>query len=209
MGVFHGVNPAMGWPLAVAAGLSERRGSAVLATWLPLGVGHLLAMALVLVPFSVLAWALEWQHEIRVCAGVLVVLFGVWRFFQRRHPRWLARIRPTQIALWSFAMATAHGAALMLLPMWMGLCAAPPGAGAEPGLVDHAAIERLMRSGSGTAVSVSLVHTASMMGAGLAMAWVFYRHLGLGALRHAWFDLDRVWSIGLIASGLAAIALAG
>jgi hypothetical protein len=87
IGAYHGLNPAMGWPLAVANGLSEKRGAAVLATFVPLGLGHLLAMALVLVPFAVLSWLLVWQRELRIGAGVLVLLFGVARLFGRRHPR--------------------------------------------------------------------------------------------------------------------------
>ena len=206
VGIYHGLNPAMGWPLAVANGMSERRGAAVFATWVPLGAGHLLAMALVLVPFVLLAWMLQWSREIRIAAGALVLLFGVSRLFLRRHPRWLARIRPTQLALWSFLMATAHGAALMLLPILMGLCEAP--AAAPTSALDHEAVMGLMRSSVGTAVAVSVLHTAAMIGSGLGVAWIVYRYLGLRALRSAWLDLDIVWALGLIASGLAAVAMA-
>ena len=114
IGAYHGLNPAMGWPLAVASGLTEKRGAAVGATFLPLGAGHLLAMALVLVPFSMLSGLLAWSSEIRIGAGALVVLFGASRFFLRGHPRWLMRLRPSQLMLWSLLMATAHGAALMV-----------------------------------------------------------------------------------------------
>ena len=206
VGIYHGLNPAMGWPLAVANGMSERRGAAVFATWVPLGAGHLLAMALVLVPFVLLAWMLQWSREIRIAAGALVLLFGVSRLFLRRHPRWLARIRPTQLALWSFLMATAHGAALMLLPILMGLCEAP--AAAPTSALDHEAVMGLMRSSVGTAVAVSVLHTAAMIGSGLGVAWIVYRYLGLRALRSAWLDLDIVWALGLIASGAAAVAMA-
>ena len=210
VGIYHGLNPAMGWPLAVANGMSERRGTAVFATWVPLGAGHLLAMALVLVPFALLAWMLAWSREIRVAAGALVLLFGVSRLFLRRHPRWLARIRPTQLALWSFLMATAHGAALMLLPILIGLCEAPaPALALAPtGALDHDAVMGLMRTSVGTAVAVSLLHTAAMIGSGLGVAWIVYRYLGLRALRSAWLNLDIVWALGLIASGLAAVAMA-
>lgn len=210
IGAYHGLNPAMGWPLAVANGLSEKRGAAVFGTWVPLGAGHLLAMALVLVPFAMLAWLLQWSREIRIGAGALVVLFGAARLFMRRHPRWLARIRPTQLALWSFVMATAHGAALMLLPFLMGLCQAPADAVGATSIntFDHAAVMYLMRTSFGTAVVVSLVHTAAMIASGLGVAWIVYRYIGLRALRAAWLDLDAVWAIGLIASGAAALALA-
>ncbi len=214
IGVYHGLNPAMGWPLAVANGLTEKRGTAVFATWLPLGAGHLLAMALVLVPFTLLAWLLVWGREIRLAAGLLIVLFGIFRLLRRGHPRWLMRVRPSQLALWSFLMATAHGAALMLLPVLLGLCAVPvaaPGAAviAPPAsLLGHDAVMALMRSGLATAVLVSLLHSAAMGASGLGLAWVVYRYLGLRALRRAWLNLDAVWAVGLIASGLAALATA-
>jgi hypothetical protein len=205
IGLYHGLNPAMGWPLAVANGLGERRGRAVAETWMPLGAGHLLAMALVLVPFALLTWLLEWSRELRLAAGALVLLYGLARLRMRRHPRWLARVRPTQLALWSFLMATAHGAALMLVPVLLGLCAPPaPDAGA----FDHAALMAMMRGGLVAALSVSLVHTAAMIASGLGMAWLVYRWLGLQALRSAWIDLDRVWAAGLVLSGAAAVATA-
>jgi len=205
IGLYHGLNPAMGWPLAVANGLGERRGRAVAETWMPLGAGHLLAMALVLVPFALLTWLMEWSRELRLAAGTLVLLFGVSRFWMRRHPRWLARVRPTQLALWSFLMATAHGAALMLVPVLLGLCAPPP---ADAGAFDHATLMAMMRGGLLAALSVSLVHTAAMIASGLGMAWLVYRWLGLQALRSAWIDLDGVWAAGLVISGAAAIATA-
>ncbi|RZL91979.1 MAG: hypothetical protein EOP82_11425 [Variovorax sp.] len=205
IGVYHGLNPAMGWPLAVANGLGGKRGGAVFASWLPLGAGHLLAMALVLVPFALLTWMLQWGREIRIGVGVLVLLFGVAQLLLPHRHRWMARIRPTQLALWSFLMATAHGAALMLLPIFMGLCETPA---VDTGALDHAPMMALMRSGVGTAVMVSLVHTAAMIASGLGLAWVVYRWLGLRALRAAWLDLDAVWALGLIASGAAAVATA-
>lgn len=204
IGAYHGLNPAMGWPLAVARGLERRRGAAVLATWLPLGVGHLAAMALVLVPFAMLTWLFAWSREIRLAAGALVVLFGLWRLVQRRHPRWLARVRPTQVAWWSFLMATAHGAALMLLPFVLGLCAPASVAGESP----HDALMRAMGPTLATAVGVALVHTAAMIAAGLAVAWSVFRTLGLQALRGAWLNLDAVWAGGLVVSGSAALATA-
>ncbi|MGJ7509072.1 hypothetical protein [Variovorax sp. GT1P44] len=211
IGVFHGLNPAMGWPLAVANGLGEKRNAAVLATWVPLGVGHLLAMALVLVPFAMLAWMLQWGQEIRIGIGALVMLFGVSRLVLPHRHRWAGRIRPTQLALWSFLMATAHGAALMLLPILLGLCE-PLSAGATEGaalpVFDHSSMMALMRSSVGIAVTVSLVHSVAMIGSGLGIAWIVYRFLGLRVLRTAWIDLDAVWAMALIASGAAAIATA-
>ncbi len=209
IGAYHGVNPAMGWPLAVANGMTDRRGSALLATFVPLGAGHLLAIAIVLVPFALLTWLVAWQREIRVVAGALVVLFGISRLMLRRHPRWLMRVRPTQLLLWSLLMATAHGAALMLLPIVMGLCQTTA-ATAGPPLADwgHAGAMTLMRANIGTAIAVSLLHSAAMVTSGLLVAWIVYRYLGLRVLRSAWLDLDLVWALSLVASGAAGVYMA-
>ena len=209
VGAYHGLNPAMGWPLAVANGLTARRGVAVLVTFVPLGAGHLLAMALVLVPFAMASWLMTWDREIRIGAGVLVVLFGVSRLFYRRHPRWMMRVRPTQLLLWSMLMATAHGAALMLLPFLMGLCQAPVATAVNStGAFDHDSVMTLMRLSVGTAVAVSLLHSVAMMISGLAAAWVVYRYVGLRMLRAAWLNLDIVWALSLIVSGGLAITMA-
>ncbi|WP_218510026.1 hypothetical protein [Variovorax sp. dw_308] len=208
IGIYHGLNPAMGWPLAVARGLDQKRGAAVFGSWMPLGAGHLLAMAIVLVPFAVLAWLLQWSREIRIVVGALVLLFGIAQLVLPQRHRRLARIKPTQLALWSFLMATAHGAALMLLPILMGLCDAPAATTASVGLLDHGNVMDLMRTSLGTAVVVSLVHTAAMIGSGLSAAWIVYRYLGLRALRTAWLNLEKVWALGLIASGGAAVMTA-
>ena len=133
-GLYHGVNPGMGWPLAVSAGLVERSSSALVAALWALTVGHLLAMLVVIVPFALLVAVVEWQQQIQIGASLLVIGFGIFRFVNRRHPRVLARIRPTQLALWSFAVAIAHGAGLMLVPIYlktqcvMVCCVVPAGA---------------------------------------------------------------------------------
>ena len=210
LGVYHGLNPAMGWPLAVARGLEGRRSKAVWGAWLPLGAGHLLAMALVLLPFALLSWLMQWSREIRMGAGVLVLLFGTamlmpWSRALHRH-RWLARIRPAQLALWSFVMASLHGAGLMLLPIFIGLC---DSSGMPGGLADADTLRlQLMRQSLGTALMVSLVHTLAMIAAGLGLAWLVYRYFGLRALQRAWLNLDKVWALGLMAAGIAAVATA-
>ena len=214
LGLFHGLNPAMGWPLAVANGMTARRGSAVFATLLPLGSGHFIAMAVVLVPFAWLSLLIQWERPVRIGAGVLVLSFGVYRLIQRRHPRALARIRPTQLAWWSFWMATAHGAGLMLLPFMLGLCTTAPAAlesnaAANWPELGHAAImDYLARSNLVTALAVAGVHTLAMIGAGLVMAWLVYRYLGLRVLRSTWFNLDTVWGASLIAAGVAGVGMA-
>jgi hypothetical protein len=195
IGAWHGLNPSMGWPLAVAAGLSERRDAAVFTALAPLGAGHFLAMAVVLLPFAAASAMLSWSRPIRLGAGLLVLAFGLYKLVDRRHPRLLARVRPTQLAWWSFLMATAHGAGLMLLPFALGLCApaaALTGAGGGLGIV----------------IAVALVHTLAMLVAGVAVAWVVYRVVGLGVLTRGWLDLDAVWAGSLVLAGAVSIALA-
>ena len=208
VGIYHGLNPAMGWPLAVANGLSERRAGAVLATLLPLGGGHFAAMAIVLVPFAWLSLYVQWSREIRLGAGALVLLFGIFKLVQRRHPKALARIRPTQLAWWSFLMATAHGAGLMLVPFMLGLCAPGDAAMAAPDSGHVTVMNYIARSNVATAVAVAAVHTLAMMFAGLTAAWAVYRYLGLQFLRRAWVDLDVVWGVSLVIAGVAGMALA-
>lgn len=214
LGLYHGLNPAMGWPLAVANGMAQHRAAAVPATLLPLAGGHFAAMAVVLLPWIWLAWYAQWSLPIRVGAAALVLGFGIYKLLRPRHPRALAAIAPSRLAWWSFLMATAHGAGLMLLPFVIGLCTAEPAsAGALPAARwlerGHAAVsDVLAQSGTATALAVAAVHTAAMMAAGLAMAWVVYRYLGLRVLRSLWFNLDRVWGASLVVAGAAGVVMA-
>lgn len=214
VGVYHGLNPAMGWPLAVANGMTARRAGAVVSTMLPLAAGHLLAMAVVLLPFSWLGGYAEWSRAIRIGAGGLVLVFGLYKLIWRRHPRALARIRPTQLAWWSFLMATAHGAGLMLLPFMLGLCATTPAVGeagavaALPELGHAVMMSALARANLATATAVAGAHTLAMLVAGLAMAWIVYRYLGLRFLRSAWLNLDAVWGVSLVVAGAAGAGMA-
>jgi hypothetical protein len=199
-GLYHGVNPGMGWPLAVSAGLMERSSYALVAALWPLTAGHLLAMLVVLLPFSLLAALAEWQREIRIGASFLIIGFGIFRFANRRHPRVLARIRPAQLGLWSFVVAIAHGAGLMLVPIYLGLCRpAGPGKGQDaPGSLINANI--------GMALLVSVVHSLAMIAAGGCLAWLVYRYLGLKFVSRSWFNLDAAWAVSLVLVGALSLA---
>ncbi|SFB45996.1 hypothetical protein SAMN03159496_03926 [Rhizobium sp. NFR07] len=198
-GAYHGINPAMGWPLAVSAGLMERRPRALaLAMW-QLAIGHTLAILLALLPFAILLALVTWLQVVRVSASLLVIGFGIYLLVNRRHPRVLARIRPTQLGLWSFVVATAHGAGLMLVPLFLGLCRADES--------DRAA-QSLMAGDVGTGLLVSAVHTLSMIAAGGGFAWVVYRYVGLKAIAGSWFNLDRVWAASLVAVGSLSLIFA-
>ncbi len=201
-GLYHGVNPGMGWPLAVSAGLMGRGRRDVAAALAPLAGGHLLAMLVILLPFGLMTGLLDWQREIRVGASLVVIAFGIFRLVNRRHPRALARIRPTQLALWSFAIATAHGAGLMLLPIYLGLCS-----GDELDAM-HRASSILMAENAVTAVLVAFLHALAMVLAGGLIALLVHAWLGLKFLSRSWFNLDLVWAISLIAIGAIGITTA-
>jgi hypothetical protein len=194
-GLFHGVNPGMGWPLAVSAGLMEKSPRVLMAALLPLTVGHLLAMLLVLLPFSLLITLVYWQRQIQIGASLLVIWFGVFRLINRRHPRALARIPPTQLGLWSFAVALAHGAGLMIVPIYLGLCRTTDLDRA------HQAAGALVSAELGIAVLVSVVHSVAMVSAGGISAWLVYHYLGLKFVSRSWFNLDATWAVSLITVG--------
>ena len=199
IGAYHGLNPGMGWPLAVSHGLFQRSAGAVIAAMGPLALGHFLAMAAVLLPFSLLAAYLDFARPIRIGSALIVLAFGLWRLVDTRHPRMLARVRPNRLALWSFLMATAHGAGLMLVPVTLGICAARP----------HAAtIDALMHSGPVAAIAVAAMHTLAMLTAGGVLAFVVYRWFGPRAIGASWFNLDRAWAVSLVLAGAAGFAAA-
>lgn len=204
-GLYHGVNPGMGWPLAVSAGLMDKSPRALFRALWALAAGHLLATLLVLLPFAFLLVLAAWQRSIQLVASLLVIAFGVYRLIARRHPRALARIPPTQLALWSFAVAIAHGAALMLVPIYLGLCQAfELDAGHEAaGTLMSASV---MKSSLGMAVLVSVVHVIAMISAGGCLAWLVYRYLGLKFVSRSWFNLDAVWATSLVLVGAVALA---
>jgi hypothetical protein len=200
-GLYHGVNPGMGWPLAVSAGMMEKSPRALLAALSALAGGHLLAMLLMILPFSLLISLVYWQRQIRIGASLLVMGFGAFRLIDRRHPRALARIKPAQLGLWSFAAAIAHGAGLMLAPIYLGLCAA------ESLDRGDAAAGTLISANFGMALLVSIVHSGAMIAAGGLAAWLVYRYLGLRFLSRGWFNLDATWAATLVLVGAISLAL--
>lgn len=198
-GIYHGVNPGMGWPLAVSSALMERKYGNLYKALLALAFGHLLAMAAILFPFTTLLWLVEWQREIQIGAACLVIGLGVYLLINRRHPRFLARVPPGRLALWSFLAAMAHGAGLMLVPIYLGIC------GTLDDDAGHAAAYDLMQSNAGIALTVAVTHTLAMTVSGGAIAAGVYHWLGLKFLSKGWFNLDLVWALSLILVGGVAL----
>ena len=194
-GIYHGINPGMGWPLAVSAGLMGNGRRDLLGALGPLAIGHLLAMTGILLPFAAMTALVAWQQEIRIGAGLIVIVMGFYLLINRRHPRFLARIRPTQLALWSFAVAMAHGASLMLVPIYLGLCRV------EELDAGHEAAATLIGGNLYTAIAVSVVHTTAMILIGGIIAFTVHEWLGPKFISKSWFNLDIVWALSLILVG--------
>lgn len=201
-GVYHGINPGMGWPLAVSAGLMEGRHSALVKALAALAFGHLLAMLAILLPFSMMSTLVQWETELRIGAGALVIAAGIYLLINRRHPRFLARVPPSRLVLWSFLTALAHGAGLMLVPIYLGIC--------DANLEDagHEAARGLMSQNIGSAFFVALAHTLAMTVAGGVIAVAIYFIFGLKFLSRTWFNLDVVWALSLIIVGALGVYFA-
>jgi hypothetical protein len=192
LGVYHGVNPGMGWLLAVGRGLQERRRRAVLGALLPIVAGHELSLAAVVVAVA-LTQALTSPHTVRLAAALALVCLGLFTLCRpRSHPRDQGlRIGVLGLGLWSFLMSSAHGAGLMLAPILLGL----PVAG---GFTDV----RLLGVAAALAAAV---HVAAMATTMAVVAVVVYEKLRLGLLRRGWVDLDRAWGVVLVGTGAATL----
>ncbi|PYR93818.1 MAG: hypothetical protein DMF84_08400 [Acidobacteria bacterium] len=191
LGAFHGINPGMGWLFAVALGMQENRAAAVWRALLPLGVGHACAIALAItlafaagavIPASTLKWPI----------AAFLVFLGIRRLLRHRHPRWGGmRIGPAGLTVWSFLVATAHGAGLMVLPIWLHMPAQADVHGS------HMYVEADVSSG----LSVTLVHGASYLLVTTVIAWIVFAKVGVGLLRRSWINLDVIWAGALIVTG--------
>jgi len=201
LGAYHGLNPGMGWLFAVALGMQERSGRAVMAALPPIALGHALSIG-VTVAALVLGYLTVSPALLRWLVAALLIAFGVWKLVRPRHPRWVGmRVTAADLVLWSFLMATAHGAGLMLLPLFLaGTGAAAAGAGHV-----HGAGAPWLTGWPDYIAAVGL-HTLAMLAVSAAIALVVYYKLGLALLRRAWINLDRLWALALISAGLFAVA---
>jgi hypothetical protein len=189
----------MGWPLAVSAALMERRSRALYSALGALCFGHLLSMLLILLPFGLLLWLADWQRAIQIGASLIVFVFGIYLFFTKGHPRYLARVRPNQLVLWSFLSALAHGAGLMLVPIYLGICGLEGPFKSDP---MQATVN------VGTAFSVALIHSGVMIAAGGIMAATFYYIFGLKFLSKTFINLEKIWAASLTLVGVLGLAAA-
>lgn len=204
LGAWHGLNPAMGWLFAVARGMQAQSGRVVVGSLAPIALGHAAAVALAVVALAAGRFAVPWS-ALRYGTAALVVAFGLYKLARPKHPRWVGmRLGARELALWSFLMATAHGAGLMVLPVFLiNEGSAPP-----PCHGHCSAVAGLdLTSWTGYLVGVG-VHTGAMLAVSALVALVVYYRVGLAVLRRAWWNLDPVWALGLVASGAFAMLAA-
>jgi hypothetical protein len=200
LGALHGINPGMGWLFAVALGMQERRLGAVWRALIPLTIGHGLAIAAVVLVAIVAGVAIP-AASLKVPVAVLLGALGAYRLFRHRHfTGGGMRVGMVGLTTWSFFMATCHGAGLMVLPVFLGMAAAAQGASC------HSAVSAASANGA-TAVTVTLVHGAGYLAVTALAAWVVFTKIGVGILRRAWFNLDLIWAVALIGTGILTVAL--
>jgi hypothetical protein len=180
----------MGWLFAVALGLQKQSGRAVWQALLPIATGHLLAISVVItVAFA--AGTMLPLRVVRIAVAALLVGFGIYRILARHHRPWGGmQVGFRDLTIWSFLMASAHGAGLMLLPVLLGM---------SSGSADHE-MHGMAFPGLGAEVMAVATHTLGYLLVTGAIAWVVYEKVGLSLLRKAWFNLDLVWAIALIAT---------
>ncbi len=180
LGAFHGINPAMGWLFAVALGLQERSRAAVVGALGPIAAGHAVSIALTVAVVEGLEAAVS-PSAVRIVGAAALVTFAVWKLVKQRHPRWVGfRIGPFELALWSFLMATAHGAGLMVVPVFVGMSMA--GAGGHAHHMPAA-------GGAGAALLATGLHALGYLVVTAGIAVLVFDKLGVGILRRVWFNV--------------------
>ena len=197
LGAFHGINPGMGWLFAVALGMQEKRRGAVYQALLPLAFGHALAVVAaiavavvmgVVLPLAVLQWVI----------AAFLLLLGLSRLLRHRHPRWSGmKVGMGGLTAWSFLMASAHGAGLMVVPLFLGMTMS----------ADHHAHHSMAATNAPLAFLATGVHAAGYLLVTAVVAALVFEKFGVGLLRRAWFNLDRIWAVTLIATGALTLAL--
>lgn len=200
LGVFHGVNPAMGWLFAVGLGLQEQNRRAVLRSLVPIALGHAVSIGAVVAVVGV-ARVLVDPHTFQLAAAGVILVFGGYRLARgSRHGRARVGMRVNffDLTFWSFLMATAHGAGLMVVPALLGLPVAN-----DPATLSNPHLGMVIAVGSsfGVALAAVAVHTFAMLIVAGAIAVVIFDRVGLAILRRAWVNLDLLWALVLLCAG--------
>ena len=200
LGAYHGINPGMGWLFAVALGMQQEKAGAVASALVPIAIGHALAVGVVVLAAAFLGAALPLEAIRYPLAAVLIGL-GIRRLVRHRHPRWVRmRVGFRDLTVWSFVMASAHGAGLMVLPVLLGSNGVA--AAGDMGSHSHASA-----AGPLAALMATGVHTMAYLAVTGGVAWIVYSRLGLAILRQTWFNLDALWAAALVVTGIVTLAI--
>ena len=200
LGMFHGINPAMGWLFAVALGLQEQKRAAVLRALPPIALGHALSIGII-ITVVLLARVAVPPRTLKIAAAAILFTFGLYRLLRSRHPNWVGmRVGFGDLTLWSFVMASAHGAGLMLVPFFL-----PSPSGEES---HHHEAHQMHAwafanfSAPSLLIAAVVIHTLGYLVITALVAIVVYENLGVAILRHAWFNIDLLWMLALMITGV-------
>ena len=194
LGVFHGIDPGMGWLFAVSFGLQERSGRAVVRSLPPIALGHEAAIAIMIVVLTITS-SLFASKAVVLAGGVTLLAFGIWSIRRKRHVRWVGmRLGRWQLAGWSFVMSSAHGAGLMLMTVF----AFSMNDGVSPFDIPRYGVLHAVAIG----VAAMAVHVGAMIITCGVVALAVYQVLGLRVLRSLWVNLDKVWAFALVGAGV-------
>jgi len=197
LGAFHGINPAMGWLFAVALGLQERRRAAVFRALLPIALGHALAIVAV-IAVAILAGLTMPPHYLRWIVAAVLIVVGLRFVIRHPHLAWAGmRVGMADLTLWSFLVASVHGAGLMVLPIFLGMSAVHASTGAN----------HMMSGTPAAAVAAVFLHAASYLLVTAGVALLVFEKLGVGVLRKAWLNVDFVWAAALMGTGAATLVV--
>jgi hypothetical protein len=210
-GAYHGLNPGMGWLFALSLGLQKQSERAIWLSLLPIAAGH--AASLLLVAALVLAGAQFLSISILELLTALVLIgFGLYKIFNYyRHPRWVGmQVGMKDLVWWSFLMAMAHGAGLMVAPVLLSMTRAQADMDAQGEHATHM-VQQAGAAVSSLEMSLGvLLHTAAMLLVMALIAWIVYRRVGLAVLRRRWVNFDLIWAVALlVAGGIALLSSAG
>ena len=201
LGAYHGINPGMGWLFAVALGMQEQKGSAVAKAIVPIALGHALSIGCVVLAAAFLGMALP-REAIRYPVAALLFGLGIYSLVRHHHPRWVRmQVGFRDLTVWSFLMASAHGAGLMLLPVLLG-------SRAVEAAFHKGGHHRMSAAASPlAALLATAVHTAAYLAVTGIIAWVVYSKFGLAILRKAWLNLNLVWAAALVVTSLVTLLM--
>jgi hypothetical protein len=207
LGIFHGLNPAMGWLFAVALGLQEEKRAAVFRALPPIALGHALSIAVIIALVLAAGIALP-RAALKFASALLLITFATYRLFRSRHPNWAGmRVGFRDLTLWSFIMASAHGAGLMLIPLFLSspgeqprLYASHIGRGVN---IDPICTTGFASFSTPAVLAGSVaVHTLGHLLTAALIALLVYDKFGVGILRKAWLNLDLLWTLALLGTGV-------